>query len=78
MVVMDVNSNQLGGTLNDFAFQAAANRADVHSGLRYFDIGNNSFAGMSLDIPPECQGLSFNAFCIPPPWSLSRQLLTMP
>lgn len=44
-MVLDMNSNQLGGTLNDFAFQAAANRADLHSGLRYFDIGNNSFAG---------------------------------
>ena len=54
LVVMDVSSNQLGGTLNDFAFQAAANRADVHSALRYFGIGNNSFAGMSLALPVLC------------------------
>ena len=71
MVVMDVNSNQLGGTLNDFAFQAAANRADVHSGLRYFDIGNNSFAGMSLEISLRMSwALFFKAFCIHSPWSL--------
>ena len=44
-MVLDVENNQLGGTLSDFAFQAAANRADLHSALRYFDIGNNSFAG---------------------------------
>ena len=41
------SNNQLGGTLSDFAFQAAANRADLHSALRYFDIGNNTFAGVS-------------------------------
>ena len=46
LVVLDVENNQLGGTLNDFAFEAAANRADLHSALRYFDIGNNSFAGV--------------------------------
>ena len=45
MVALDVSDNQLGGTLSDFAFQAAANRADLHSALRYFDIANNSFAG---------------------------------
>ena len=44
-MVLDVENNQLGGTLSNFAFQAAANRADLHSALRYFDIGNNSFAG---------------------------------
>ena len=51
MVVLDVGNNQLGGTLNDFAFQAAANRADLHSALRYFGIGNNSFAGMNPSLP---------------------------
>ena len=50
-MVLDVGNNQLGGTLNDFAFQAAAYRADVHSALRYFGIANNSFAGMSPDLP---------------------------
>ena len=47
-MVLDVENNQLGGTLSDFAFQAAANRADLHSVLRYFDIGNNSFAGVCI------------------------------
>ncbi len=55
--MLDVGNNQLGGTLNDFAFQAAANRADVHSALRYFGIANNSFAGMYsclLDTESRC------------------------
>lgn len=54
MVVLDASNNQLGGTLNDFAFQAAANRADLHSALRYFDIANNSFAGMRSDLSEPC------------------------
>ena len=44
-MVLDASDNQLAGTLSDFAFQAAANRADLHSALRYFDVGNNSLAG---------------------------------
>ena len=53
-MVLDASNNQLGGTLNDFAFQAAANRADVHSALRYFAIANNSFAGMCSGICGSC------------------------
>lgn len=47
-MVLDASDNQLAGTLSDFAFQAAANRADLHSALRYFDVSNNSLAGKAL------------------------------
>ncbi len=46
--MLDASDNQLAGTLSDFAFQAAANRADLHSALRYFDVSNNSLAGEPL------------------------------
>ena len=36
---------QCAGTLDEFAFQTINNRMDLHSRLRYFDIGNNSFVG---------------------------------
>jgi len=47
-VVLDLHNNQLSGSLNDFAFTTVANRQDLHSTLRYFDIGNNSFSGEIL------------------------------
>ena len=45
LVVLDVSRNALTGTLKEFAFATVANRADLYSTLRYFDISNNSFAG---------------------------------
>jgi hypothetical protein len=45
LVVFNLNNNLLTGRLNDFAFQTINNRQDLHSRLRYFDIGNNSFVG---------------------------------
>lgn len=48
LVVLDLHSNQLSGTLSDFAFAAAANREDIHSTLRYLDLGNNTFSGAAL------------------------------
>lgn len=47
-MVLDLHNNQLSGDLSDFAFTTVANRQDLHSMLRYFDIGNNSFSGESL------------------------------
>ena len=45
LVVLDLHSNGLSGSLGEFAFQAQANRADLHSSLRYLDLGNNSLSG---------------------------------
>ncbi|KAK9839237.1 hypothetical protein WJX81_003310 [Elliptochloris bilobata] len=45
LVVCNLDNNVLTGTLDDFAFYTIANREDLHSRLRYFDIGNNSFVG---------------------------------
>ncbi len=45
LVVLDVSMNALSGTLKDFAFATVANRADLYSTLRYFDISNNTFGG---------------------------------
>ena len=46
LVVCNLDNNVLTGTLDDFAFQTIANREDLHSRLRYLDLGNNSFVGM--------------------------------
>ena len=45
LVVLDLHSNGLSGSLGEFAFQVQANRADLHSSLRYLDLGNNSLSG---------------------------------
>ena len=45
LVVFNLNNNLLTGRLDNFAFQTINNRQDLHSRLRYFDIGNNSFVG---------------------------------
>lgn len=45
LVVLDVHNNTLSGSLDEFAFETVSNRQDLHSTLRYFDIGNNSFTG---------------------------------
>ncbi|CAL8465974.1 g5510 [Coccomyxa elongata] len=50
LVVLDVSMNALSGTLKDFAFATVANRADLYSTLRYFDISNNTFAGDMNDL----------------------------
>lgn len=43
--MLDLHSNALSGSLEDFAFQTQANREDLHSGLRYFDVSNNTLSG---------------------------------
>ena len=40
LVVCNLDNNVLTGTLDDFAFQTIANREDLHSRLRYLDLGN--------------------------------------
>ena len=54
LVVCNLDNNLLTGKLDDFAFQTINNRQDLHSRLRYFDIGNNSFVGA----PPGCLACS--------------------
>lgn len=48
LVVLDVHNNSLSGSLDEFAFETVSNRQDLHSTLRYFDIGNNSFTGEQM------------------------------
>lgn len=50
LVVLDLHSNGLSGTLEDFAFQTQANREDLHSSLRYFDVSNNTLSGGLLQL----------------------------
>lgn len=45
LVVANFDNNALTGMLDEFAFQTMNNREDLHSRLRYLDLGNNSFVG---------------------------------
>jgi len=87
LVVFNLNNNLLTGKLDDFAFQTINNRQDLHSRLRYYDIGNNSFVGVQPGrlacngdihaLSACCRSRSYTSAACKPGWSPGLEPLAL-